>query len=367
VGAEEEVSTARPVPTAIDWLRVNAAIGTLSFGSASRIVLYEDAVVREHGWLDPEEFAEVLTVAQLLPGPNLVNLSAYLGYRLVGPVAAVLGVLCLCLPGALLAVALSGVLAVEKPWVQARSGDGSGESCSCCFSSGGDCRGWRHGGSRTPAGVRVRRAWGPHGQRWGGDPPGTSLFTVLGWQSRPRWCSSSPCEAVRAVLDLLPAGAGLLGSVFAVLPELQRALVDEGLITPEGFVQAFALGQLVPGPNMAMCPVIGWHVAGLAGAVVAFFGIYSGPVAIMGAAYAVYHRWRDVTWVRRLELSVRPVVLGLLAASAVSLLRTAAGTQHRMALGVAVVVGVLAVKTRLGALALLFLGGLAWARCQALV
>ncbi len=103
----------------MDWLRVNLAIGTLSFGSASRIVLYEEAVVRERGWLTPEEFAEVLTVAQLLPGPNLVNLSAYLGYRLVGPLGTVVGILCLCLPGAALAVALSGVLAVDRPWVQA--------------------------------------------------------------------------------------------------------------------------------------------------------------------------------------------------------------------------------------------------------
>jgi chromate transporter len=126
VGAEEEVTpshggqeASRAVPGVGDWLRVNLAIGTLSFGSASRIVLYEDAVVREHGWLTGDEFAEVLTVAQLLPGPNLVNLSAYLGYRLVGPAASVLGVVCLCLPGSLLAVALSGVLALERPWVQA--------------------------------------------------------------------------------------------------------------------------------------------------------------------------------------------------------------------------------------------------------
>ena len=113
------MSLARPVPTAADWLRVNLAIGTLSFGSASRIVLYEDAVVRERGWLSEDEFAEVLTVAQLLPGPNLVNLSAYLGYRLVGPLGSVLGVACLCLPGSVLAVVLSGVLAVDRPWVQA--------------------------------------------------------------------------------------------------------------------------------------------------------------------------------------------------------------------------------------------------------
>jgi chromate transporter len=109
----------RSVPGVGEWLRVNLAIGTLSFGSASRIVLYEDAVVRERGWLSDEEFAEVLTVAQLLPGPNLVNLSAYLGYRLVGPLASVLGVVCLCLPGSVLAVALSGVLGLERPWVQA--------------------------------------------------------------------------------------------------------------------------------------------------------------------------------------------------------------------------------------------------------
>ena len=150
------------------------------------------------------------------------------------------------------------------------------------------------------------------------------------------------------------------GGVFSVLPELQRALVDDGLITQEGFLKAFVLGQVVPGPNMAMCTVIGWHVAGLAGAVVAFVGIYSGPVAIMGAAYAGYHRWRNVTWVRRLELAMRPVVLGLLAASAASLMWTAAGTHHVLAVLVAAVVGVLAATTRIGALAVLFVGAVAW-------
>ena len=157
------------------------------------------------------------------------------------------------------------------------------------------------------------------------------------------------------------------GGVFSVLPELQRALVDGGLVTNQGFIQAFVLGQVVPGPNMAMCTAIGWHVAGPAGAAVAFVGIYSGPVAIMGAAYAVYHRWRNVTWVRRLELAMRPVVLGLLGASAISLMLTAANGQRLLALGVAIVVGFLAARTRLGALSLLFVGAAAWSLGQALL
>jgi chromate transporter len=157
------------------------------------------------------------------------------------------------------------------------------------------------------------------------------------------------------------------GGVYAILPELQHALVDGGLVTPEGFVQAFVLGQVVPGPNMAMCMVIGWHVAGPAGALVAFLGIYSGPVAMMGAAYAVYHRWRDIIWVRRLELAMRPVVLGLLSASAASLMWTASGTHHVLAIGVAVLVGVLAARTRLSALSLLFAGAVAWSAGQLLL
>jgi len=157
------------------------------------------------------------------------------------------------------------------------------------------------------------------------------------------------------------------GGVFSVLPELQRALVDEGYITPQGFIQAFVLGQVVPGPNMAMCTAIGWHVAGPAGALAAFVGIYSGPVAMMGAAFAAYHRWRDITWVRRLELAMRPVVLGLLGASAISLMWTAANGQRLLAIGVSFVVGFLAVKTRLGALALLFVGAAAWSAGQLLL
>ena len=156
------------------------------------------------------------------------------------------------------------------------------------------------------------------------------------------------------------------GGVYAVLPELQHALVDSGLVTPEGFVQAFVLGQVVPGPNMAMCMVIGWQLAGPAGALVAFVGIYSGPVAMMGAAYAVYHRWRAVTWVRKLELAMRPVVLGLLSASAALLMWTAAGSHHVLAIGVAVLVGVLAARTRLSALSLLFAGALVWSVGQLL-
>ena len=158
-------------------------------------------------------------------------------------------------------------------------------------------------------------------------------------------------------------GLGLIsfGGVFAILPDMQRLVVDQhGWLTRDEFVQAFAVGQVVPGPNMAMCALIGWKVAGFPGAVAAFLGIYTGPVAVMGAAYATYHRARNVDWVRRVELAFRPVVLGLLAASGLGLLQVAAGGRWVLAaLTVAICLGV-SVRLRWSALTTLGVGAATW-------
>lgn len=75
------------------------------------MLLYQDALVQERKWLTEEEFFELLTVAQLLPGPNLINLSAYISNRLFGSFwISVLGVVALALPGALMGVGLVAVL-----------------------------------------------------------------------------------------------------------------------------------------------------------------------------------------------------------------------------------------------------------------
>jgi chromate transporter len=52
------------------------------------------ALVEEKRWLSEEEFADTLSLCQVLPGPNIVNLSVVVGGRLRGPrgaVAAFLG------------------------------------------------------------------------------------------------------------------------------------------------------------------------------------------------------------------------------------------------------------------------------------
>src|SRR5207247_11307541 len=47
-------------------------------------------LVEERGWLNDREFAELVGVCQVLPGPNIVNLSVILGARWQGPVGSLL-------------------------------------------------------------------------------------------------------------------------------------------------------------------------------------------------------------------------------------------------------------------------------------
>ena len=54
------------------------------------------ALVDQRGWLTDQEFAELFSLSQILPGPNICNLASILGYRwcgVAGASAALLGLL----------------------------------------------------------------------------------------------------------------------------------------------------------------------------------------------------------------------------------------------------------------------------------
>lgn len=62
-------------------------IGSLSFGGGLSGWIYREFVER-HAWIDDEDFAAQLALAQMLPGANVVNLVIGFGEMLRGPVGA---------------------------------------------------------------------------------------------------------------------------------------------------------------------------------------------------------------------------------------------------------------------------------------
>ena len=84
-------------------------IGLTSFGGGLTAWLFRDVVDRRR-WLSEEEFLGGLTLAQILPGPNVVNLSIYIGFRLRGSAGAGLAVGALLVPPTIVAVLLLALL-----------------------------------------------------------------------------------------------------------------------------------------------------------------------------------------------------------------------------------------------------------------
>jgi chromate transporter len=70
-------------------------IGTFTIGGGyAMIPLIEKEVVDKKGWIDREEFVELLALGQSAPGPIAVDTAVFVGYKLAGiwgSIAAVLG------------------------------------------------------------------------------------------------------------------------------------------------------------------------------------------------------------------------------------------------------------------------------------
>jgi chromate transporter len=108
-----------------------------------------------------------------------------------------------------------------------------------------------------------------------------------------------------------------IGGANSAVPEMHRLAVEvEGWMTDRQFADMFALAQITPGPNVIIVTLIGYHVAGLAGATVATLAM-CGPTCVF-AFYVgqVWERFRDARWRIVVQAGMAPVSIGLILASA---------------------------------------------------
>jgi chromate transporter len=86
-------------------------------------------------------------------------------------------------------------------------------------------------------------------------------------------------------------------------------------MTDRQFADVFAIAQATPGPNVIIVTLIGYHVAGLEGALVATISM-CGPTCIL--AYVVGGLWdnfKDAPWRAIIQAAMVPLSLGLIGAS----------------------------------------------------
>lgn len=156
---------------------------------------------------------------------------------------------------------------------------------------------------------------------------------------------------VFAPLSLLSVGGGA-----SILATLQHESVDVwGWITRPEFFELYGIAQAAPGPGAMIVTLMGWKLAGWAGALVATLSMFVPSSVLYLCMTRVWERYRGTSIHAALEKGLAPVGVGLIMSGGISLIRgSTAGP-----VGWAVTAAALAValRTNVHPLAILFGGG----------
>ncbi|MDD2884598.1 MAG: chromate transporter [Dechloromonas sp.] len=107
------------------------------------------------------------------------------------------------------------------------------------------------------------------------------------------------------------------GGATALLPEMHRVVVEHHhWLDDTTFTHLYAIAQAAPGPNVLVVTLIGWKVAGLAGAIAATLAMCL-PMSVL--IYLLIDRWQGFAgcrWQKAVSLGVAPLAIGLIFSGA---------------------------------------------------
>lgn len=121
-------------------------------------------------------------------------------------------------------------------------------------------------------------------------------------------------------LSFAKIGAFSFGGGYAMIPLISREIVQaRAWLTMTEFIDVIALSQATPGPiAINSATYVGYKVAGFWGSVAATAGVVSPSFLIMMALSCLFFRYRDIGLVKDAFTGIRPVVVALVLAAALS-------------------------------------------------
>ena len=151
-----------------------------------------------------------------------------------------------------------------------------------------------------------------------------------------------------------------IGGAITTAPEMHRYLVtQQNWLTDTQFTGSIALAQASPGPNIPFVAVLGWNVAGAAGAAAAIAGIMLPSTTLVMLATRWARKHQRSIGVRAFTSGMAPLTLGLLMATGVLLASPyVEQPEHRYGtLALITATTLLSLRTRIGLVWIVLSGG----------
>ncbi|SBV96627.1 Chromate transporter, chromate ion transporter (CHR) family [uncultured Alphaproteobacteria bacterium] len=325
-------------------------LGLTAFGGpVAHIGYFEAAFVRRRAWLGAREFADLVALCHVLPGPASSQLGLAIGYLRGGVAGALAAWLGFTLPSALLLGGLGAGVALLPPEGIAAAARGLAWAAAAVVGVAllhmGKSR-FRRPLDLAPAlaaAVVAAAAPGLGGQLgalgvgalWGairaGDAPETEPGEAPGraaglWLAA--WAALLALLPVAAALAHAPlvdladrfyrAGSLVFGGGHVVLPLLKAEWVDAGLLPAETFLAGYGVAQAVPGPLFAISAFLGAALRPaepVAAAAVATVAIFLPSMLLVFGILPYARALRRSRLAARILGGVNLAVIGLLAAA----------------------------------------------------
>jgi chromate transporter len=140
---------------------------------------------------------------------------------------------------------------------------------------------------------------------------------------------------LKLFLVFLQIGSVIYGSGYVLLVFLESEVVARDWITSEVLLDAVSVGQFTPGPVFTTATFIGWHISGVAGALLATIGIF-GPSFVFAGLVERVMSWSQRS--ARFSAFLRGVSSGSIALMAVVVWRLASEVfEDALAVGICAV------------------------------
>ena len=118
-------------------------------------------------------------------------------------------------------------------------------------------------------------------------------------------------------------GMFTIGGGYAMIPLIEREVVQKNWIKKEDFLDLFAVTQSIPGIFAAnMSIFIGYKLKGITGSIVCLLGTILPSFSIILGIALFFSEFRDNIWVDRMFNGIRPAVVALIVVPCLSAARS---------------------------------------------
>jgi chromate transporter len=353
VADPDAVSSAAPVGRAGEVFRAFLVLGCTSFGGpTAHLSYFRESFVARRRWLADETYADLVALAQFLPGPASSQVGMGIGWMRAGWAGLLAAFVGFTLPSALLmagaALGLTALLGPEATGLLAglKAAAVAVVAQALAAMASSLASGGRRAAIALVCGALALLVAGPAGQV-GAIALGAGLGLLLEPASgalasrdplpAPRRRTGFALLAVLALVLVLPgplaalfdwpaldlagrfarAGALVFGGGHVVLPLLEAETVGRGLVSETGFLAGYGLAQAVPGPLFTFATYLGALAppGGWGGALLATLAIFLPAGLLIAGALPFWSRLRTLPGARRALAGVNAAVVGLLGAA----------------------------------------------------